>query len=64
MCAILDMSLDPIEDLPLVIDRDVKEMKRLMPDGSYADVSFEREGNLYTLNLTAGVFDPVVLVIH
>lgn len=64
MCAILDMSLDPIEELPLVIDRDVKEIKRLMPDGSYSDVSFEREGNLYTLNLTAGVFDPVVLVIH
>ncbi|MBE6584041.1 MAG: hypothetical protein E7649_03535 [Ruminococcaceae bacterium] len=63
-CVLLDMSLDPIEDLPLVIDRDVKDIKRLMPDGSYADVSFKRDGDLYTLNLTAQVFDPIVILIH
>ena len=64
MCAILDMSLDPIDQLPLVIRRDVKEIKRLASDGTYENVSFTRDGDLYTLDLTAGVFDPVILVMH
>lgn len=64
MCAILDMSLDPIENFPLVIRRDVSEIKRLTPDGTYENVSFTRDGDLYTLDLTASVFDPVILVMH
>ena len=64
LCAILDMSLDVLETVPLVIHRDVTSIKRLMSDGSYKDVAFEKEGDRYTLATTAGVFDPVVLVIE
>ena len=63
MRAILDMSLDPIEQLPLVIRRDVTDIRRLMPNGTYENVSFTRDGELYALDLTANVFDPVILII-
>lgn len=61
--ALLDMSLDPIEEeLPLVIYRDIARIRRLTPSGEWEDVPFTREGNLYRLSLSAGVFDPLVLL--
>jgi hypothetical protein len=64
LCAVLDMSLDPIEALPLVIHREVKSIQRLLPDGSYENVPFTRDGSLHTLSLTANVYDPVILIIE
>jgi hypothetical protein len=64
LCALLDMSLDPVEDLALVIRQDVKHIKRLLPDGTYESVSFTKNGTLYTLPLTANVFDPIILIIE
>ena len=61
--ALLDMSLDPVEEeLPLVIYRDVTRIRRLTPTGEYEDVAFTRDGDLYTLSLSAGVFDPLILL--
>jgi hypothetical protein len=64
LCAILNMTLDILPDFPLVIRKDVKSIKRLCPDGSYADVDFTRDGDLYTLDLTVGIFDPLILIIE
>lgn len=64
LIALLDMSLDPLEDLPLVIRRPVSSIKKLCADGTYCDVAFTAEGERYTLDLTANVFDPVILVVE
>ncbi|MBQ8407548.1 MAG: hypothetical protein IJY39_01650 [Clostridia bacterium] len=62
-CAILNMSLDVIEDLPLTVNGRVAEIKKLCPNGDYESVSFTENGNTLTTNVTAGVFDPVILVL-
>ena len=62
--ALLDMSLDVIDEIPLCINRDVKGIKRLMPDGTYADVEYTLEDGVYRLNSSAGVFDPVILIVE
>lgn len=64
LCALLDMTLDPIDQLPLVIERDVRSISKLMPDGSYENVGFSRDGQRYTLDLTADIFDPLILIIE
>ncbi|MBQ9162839.1 MAG: hypothetical protein IJX74_06135 [Clostridia bacterium] len=66
LCALLDMSLDVLDEIPLCVNRDVNGIKRLCPDGTYADVKFSRDGdsNKYTLSLAAGVFDPVILIVE
>ena len=61
-CALMDMSLDSIEGLPLVTERPVRGFRRLMPDGSYEEVGFRGENGLIRLALTAHPFDPVVLL--
>lgn len=61
-CALLDMSLDSIEELPLATERPVRGVRRLMPDGSYEDVGFRGENGLIRLALTACPFDPVILM--
>ena len=63
MVAVLDMSLDTVEELPLVINRPVSEILRLMPDGSYKQVGFKNDKKRYELDITAQVFDPVILII-
>lgn len=62
-CAILNIGLDQIEELPLVIHQDVNKIQRLLPDGTYQSVPFVREGDLYTLSVPANVFDPLILII-
>lgn len=62
--AVLDMSLDAIEDLPLVSKEKINKISRITGDGSYQNVEFERTGDRIELNLTAYPFDPVVLIIE
>ena len=63
LCAILNMGLDVLDELPLIIKRDVKSIRRLCPDGSYEPLKFEKEDELYTVKSPLGVFDPLILII-
>ena len=62
-CAALNMSLDILDELELVIDREVNEILRINADGRYEKVEFSRGGNEYTLSLTANPFDSIALII-
>ena len=64
LCAVVDVSLDPIEEFPLVIKREVSSVKKLMANGEYEKVDFTRNGDTYTLSVTANVFDPLILIIE
>ena len=63
LCAVLNMTLDMLPDFPIVIRKDVKSIKMLCADGSYKNVDFSREGDLYTLDLTVGIFEPLILIV-
>lgn len=58
-----DMSLDVLEEIPLVIKGSVNSISRLMPDGTFEEVKFTRDGENYTLAISACVLDPVVLIV-
>ena len=63
-CAALDMSLDPIENLPFICDKAVKSVKSLSPEGSYKEIDFITQNGRTELELTAYPFDPVILLIE
>ena len=64
LCALLDMSLDPIEELQLVIRGDVKSIARLNCNGKFENVAFTREGERFTLDIKVDPFDPLILVVE
>lgn len=64
LCALLEMGLDTIDGLELVIRRDVKEIKRLNCKGEYEKVAFERDGELFRLDVTVDPFDPLILIVE
>ena len=62
-CAILNMSLDALEELPLATKQSIRGIKRLLPNGSYETVDFQRVQDRIELSLTAYPYDPVVLLL-
>lgn len=62
--AIFNISTDPIEETELVIYQEVKEIKRLLCDGTYENIEFTNKGNHYSLKTPANVLDPVILIIN
>ena len=62
-CAILNMSLDVLEELPLATKQSIRGIKRLLPNGSYETVDFQRVQDRIELSLTAYPYDPVVLLL-
>lgn len=63
-CAVFNLGLDPIDALTLVSDRPVQSIERLLPDGTFAPVSFTTDENgTMTLDLPCLTLDPVVLIL-
>lgn len=62
--AFFNISLDPIEEITLVTDRDVSKIDMLCPDGSYKAVNFTPEGKKLTLNISANILTPVILILR
>lgn len=63
-CALFNIGLDPLDDIPLVADRPIRRIRRLMPDGTYADVPFTVDGGRIVVNASALTLDPVVLLLN
>ena len=64
-CAIFNLSCDPIDGTELICKRSIQKIERLMPDGTYAEVSFVAgEEGKYTLHLVCEHLYPVILVLH
>lgn len=63
LCAILNMSLDVLDELSLCVKGNVTKIEQLMPNGEYKSVEFAQNGGSLTLGVTAQVFDPVILTI-
>ena len=59
-----DISLDPIEGIPLVCQKDVKSVKMLSPDGKWEAVEFTKRDGIITVDTTAYTLDPVMLILE
>lgn len=62
-CALLNLSLDAIERLPLLTESRLISAERLTPEGTYEPVSYRSEGNRNELDITATPYEPVVLML-
>jgi hypothetical protein len=58
----INISLDPIDKITLTVDREIAAIETLCPDGSYKSVDFVANGNKLTLDASADVLTPVVLI--
>ena len=63
-CAFFNIGFDPLEEIPLVVDRPVNRVRRLLSDGSYADIPFTVSGHLVTIETPAYTLDPVILILE
>ena len=62
--AIFDISLDPLEGIPLVSEKPVKNVKKLSPDGKWENVNFTVQNGVITVDTTAYTLDSVMLILE
>ena len=62
--AAINISLDPMEEMNLVFEKEVSKIEKLMPDGSRKEVSFRKEGEEYVIDTPCNILDPVILFVH
>jgi len=62
--AFFNIGFDPVEGIPLVIQKEVTSVKMLMPDGTKKDVSFSQKTENLTVNTSAYTLNPVILYIY
>ena len=61
--AVFNIGLDPIENLELVINREVTKIEKLLADGTRAEVAFKYEDGKYILDTDAKTLEPVILFV-
>ena len=62
--AVFNIGLDPIDQLELVCERDVKRIEKLMPDGSRKEIAFTGEDGVLKLDSPCFTLDPVILFLY
>ncbi len=62
--SIFNISFDPIEEIRLYVNKPVKKVEILTPEGNREEVQFVTEGNnIFTVKTRADVLTPVILFI-
>ncbi len=62
--AFFNIGLDPLEEIPLTVEKPVSRVEKLMPDGSRAECPFRTEGDTIIVDAPAGTLDPVILFLQ
>ena len=60
-CAIFNMGFDPIEEIPLVIERNITEIYRLNEKGEFVACDFTPEGSVMKVKTSSYTLEPVIL---
>ena len=60
-CAMFNIGLDPIEQIEMVFNRKISEIKILTPKGTQKPVAFKQESGRYILDLSCVTLEPVIL---
>lgn len=58
-----NISLDAMEEISLVVNRNVKSIEALSPDGKYIPIKFYENDGVLTLDLAANILMPQILII-
>lgn len=60
--AVFNIGLDPIEKLDIFCEKNISEISKLMPDGTFMKLTFTSESGLYTIDTPCNTLEPVILV--
>ena len=63
MCACFNLSLDQLESMPLVINRNFSKIEKLLPNGDRALCEYEIKDNTVVVNEPVNTLMPLVLFI-
>jgi len=58
-----NLSFDPMEEAELVLEKDAKEILRLMPNGTFEPCAFRKEGDTTVVDICIEPMLPVVLIV-
>lgn len=59
--ALFNLGLDVLDEIPLVAEKPVRKVERLMPNGKLTECLFHMEDGTIIVETSAGVLEPVVL---
>lgn len=62
-CAMFNISLDPMYEITLVLEKPAEKIEKLMPDGTRQEVEFYVEDGVTHVKSPAWILDPVILFI-
>lgn len=60
-CALFNLGLDPIENLPLICDRPVTAVEVLQEDGTFCPISFRMQDGVLVTDCTCRPLEPLAL---
>ena len=63
-CALFNVSLDPVENIRLVLEKEPSKIYSLDLDGEFKEVSFKAENGEFVLEKRADIITPVVLKVE
>ena len=63
-CAIFNIGLDILEDLPLTTEEKVTGVQILQKDGSFVDCAFEKTADGLVVNTPVYTLMPVILILE
>lgn len=59
--AAITTGFDPIEKLEIGYGKNAEHIERLMADGTWKSIDFEKKGNIFILDTTCNTLEPVIL---
>ncbi|MBQ2976937.1 MAG: hypothetical protein IJE17_05560 [Clostridia bacterium] len=64
LCVLFNLGLDVLEEIPLICEKTVRKVERLMPDGNFAPCVCHMERNALIVETDAQILEPVVLLME
>ena len=64
LCALFNIGLDPIDEIELACDFDIKSFEILLPSGVTKEIPFKKSNGKYILEASAQILDPVIIFVH
>ena len=63
-CGVINISLDPMENIELCCEKKINKIEMLLPDGTRKEVAFTFDGENYILDCECAILTPVILFIN
>lgn len=60
-CSVINLGLDPIEQIELYFEKEVSKIEKLMPDGTLKEIAFEKKDDIYIIDSVCNTLEPVII---